>query len=95
MSVATYTHLGNANNLLCREAEKSVYKTCVSRSSSPEARLREYYGMVTEKHHLAKAVRWVRLTGSHSCLGCGESWGILGQGRSLVFGCVSLVAEDG
>ena len=39
MGVAAYTHLGNANNLLCREAEKSVYKTCVSRASSPEARL--------------------------------------------------------
>ena len=36
MGVAAYTHLGNANNLLCREAEKSVYKTCVSRMSSPE-----------------------------------------------------------
>ena len=37
--MATYTHLGNANNALCREAEKSVYKTCVSRASSPKTRL--------------------------------------------------------
>ena len=93
MSVATHTHLGNANNLLCREAEKSVYKTCVSRTSSSRQDSEKYESRM--QIILLLTVRWVKVEGSHSLLGIGESWGILGQGRSLVFGYVSLVAEDG
>jgi len=62
MSVATYTHLGNANNLLCREAEKSVYKTCVSRTSSSKARLGlDYEKQQTCKLPSYKTVRWVKV----------------------------------
>ncbi len=60
VSVATYTHLGNANNLLCRETEKSVYKTCVSRMSSPE-----------DKTQIGKDVaKYIT-----SCRKVGENWG--------------------
>ena len=94
VSVATHTHLGNANNLLCHEAEKSAYKTCVSRTSSPRQDSESMTKARMQENPFI-AVRWVKVGGSHSPLGFGESWGILGQGRSLVFGCVSLVAEDG
>ena len=67
MGVATYTHLGNANNALCREAEKSVYKTCVSRMSSPETRLR--YGLSRMQDNPFIAVRWVKVADNQFCMG--------------------------
>lgn len=73
ISVATYTHLGNAKNLLCREAEKSVYKTCVSRMSSPEDKTQDCRDVA---NYITSSVRWVKIGGSHSLLGIGESWGI-------------------
>ena len=78
IGVATYTHLGNANNLFCREAEKSVYKTCMSRISSPKDKTQFVYEKMTEKH-LIKAVRWVKVVGSQSHLGL---WRELGHMRS-------------
>ena len=56
MGVATYTHLGNANNLLCHEAEKSVYKTCVSRMSSPRQDSEYEKSKQTEKLHYNRKV---------------------------------------
>ena len=50
--MATYTLLRNANNSLCREAEKSVYKTCKLRASSSKGKTSDSLDDMDDKEYI-------------------------------------------